>query len=167
MSYNQKVTAFIKANKGHTKAAMGIMQATVEHLTSEGDWTGAVRLLANVDNKMAKRMRMILGKVLDNATIVADSKQEHGLRFTKPKEDKSYRASNQFARFCELVEAGESIYSNAMDEFLEVEKQPTKPKSAGEVRAHIEAYCATHGFDILEVLEAPLPEKTTPIKKVA
>ena len=56
----------------------------------------------------------------------------------------------------DLVEEGETIFSDRVNELLGKEKNEPKAKSLEEVRAHVKQFAAKHGFSIDDLIEDPL-----------
>lgn len=143
--FNAQVKAFLKAHTGHTQKALAITLIGVDHMLEHRDWDGLARLMTGTEGRMGKRIKAIVQEVVGGLTIKADAGHPSGLRFTL---GDNIAATERLQGLRDLVDAKETIYSVAVDEFLGKEKAVPAPKSEEEVRDLIENLAAKHGFTI-------------------
>lgn len=77
------VTTFLGNYAKLNKAATEITLAAVKHWQEHNDWTQLARLVANVDTRMGKRMKLIIRTCVPGAVLNKDDKAEFGLKFGK------------------------------------------------------------------------------------
>lgn len=140
MSLNSRVTSFIKSNQKGTVVAVDLLIACMDHwMGPSRDWTPLARLVTSVDSRMAARMQRMVGKALGGVSKVTDTDAEFGVKY---KASKNAGPSEKMATLRDLCTAGESIYSNAVDEWLEIEaKTPAEfdmAKYAARVAAKLD-----------------------------
>ena len=124
MSINSRVTSFIKSNQKGTVVAVDLLIACMDHwMGPSRDWTPLARLVTSVDSRMAQRMQRIVGKALGGVSKVTDTDAEFGIKY---KASRNAGPSDKMGTLRDLCTAGESIYSAAMDEWLEIEAKAPK-----------------------------------------
>ena len=130
---NTTIAAFIKSHKGHTAKAVAITSVAIQHWLDTRDWTPLARLVQGVEPRMKQRMLRIVAVSLGGVTGQIDTKAEYGYRF---KAGDNFGPTDKLADLLQLVADQASIYSEAMDTFLGLDKPA--PKDFG-----IEAYATT------------------------
>jgi len=130
---NTTIAAFIKSHKGHTAKAVAITSVAIQHWLDTRDWTPLARLVQGVEPRMKQRMLNIARITSGGASGHVDPKAEYGYRF---KAGDNFGPTEKLADLLQLVADGASIYSEAMDTFLGLDKPA--PKDFG-----LEAYATT------------------------
>ena len=125
------------------------------------DWTPMAFLLGKSQDKDARMLRKIAGKILDGWSLVKDDKQDSGLRFGK-KNDATYD-KDLVQRIRALADQGKVLHSKAIAELLGGEKE-SKPK---DWKVWAERQAKAHPNDLRAMIAALQAQLPTVMNKAA
>lgn len=152
MSLNRKLTTFIKGNQKQTQVAVELLIECMDHwMGPSRDWTPLARLVTSVDSRMGARMQRMVGKALGGISKVTDTDAEYGIKY---KASKNAGPSEKMAELRDLCSAGESIYSVAIDTWLDIEKAEPKKVDAVTYAKRVVARLEKDGISEDEFMEA-------------
>lgn len=153
---NSTIAAFIKSHKGHTAKAVAITAVAIQHWLDTRDWTPLARLIQGVEPRMKQRMLRIVGVTVGGASGQIDTKAEYGYRF---KAGDNFGPTEKLADLLSLVDAQASIYSEAMDTFLGLDKPVAKEFGIEAYATTVHAKLAKNNIDRMDFIKLLLADK--------
>lgn len=152
---NQTIAAFIKSHKGHTAKAVAITAVAIQHWLDTRDWTPLARLIQGVEPRMKQRMLRIVGVTVGGASGQIDTKAEYGYRF---KAGDNFGPTEKLADLLSLVDAQASIYSEAMDTFLGLDKPAPKEFDAKDYATTVHSKLSKNNVDRMDFIKLLLAD---------
>lgn len=121
------VTDFLGNYAKMNKAATEVTLATIQHWQEHNDWTQLARLLAGVDVRMGKRMKLIIKTCVPGAVLNKDEQAEFGLKFGK-KGDTPFDQEkiDQLSAIIAEVSVNHNIHGEVIDTWAGVTKPEKK-----------------------------------------
>lgn len=153
---NATIAAFIKSHKGHTAKAVAITSVAIQHWLDTRDWTPLARLIQGVEPRMKQRMLRIVAVSLGGVTGQIDTKAEYGYRF---KAGDNFGPTDKLADLLQLVNDQASIYSEAMDAFLGLDKPAPKEFDPKDYATTVFAKLAKNNCDRMEFAKLLFADK--------
>lgn len=152
-TFNAQVKSFLRSHKGHTQKALAITLAGMDHMLQHRDWDGLAMLMKQTEGRMGAQIRAIVNNCIGGVSMAADKKHHTGMRF---KLGDNFGPTEKLDVLRDLVEAGETIFSDNVNSLLGKEKPEPKPKTLAEVRKHVADFAAKHGFELADLIDDPL-----------
>jgi len=156
MSYLKQVKAFIRSHKGHTQKALTITLQGIEHMLEHRDWDGLAMLIHDTEGRMGSQIKAIVGCTVGGISLQSDKKHHTGMRF---KLGDNFASTEKLAELRKLVENGETIFSESVNNLIGKEKKEPAKKSLKEVREHVIKFAEKHGYTLDELIEDPLMQE--------
>lgn len=97
---NTKVDKFLTSYAKLKKTATAVVLEAVLHWNEHGDWTNLAKIIANVDQRMAKHVKMVIRTLMPGATLQADKDATYGLKLGRKGTDSfSQEKADELAAF--------------------------------------------------------------------
>ena len=157
-TFDAQVKAFLRSHKGHTQKALALVLTGMDHMLEHRDWDGLALLIKQTEGRMGAQIRAIVKNCIGGVSMAADKKHHTGMRF---KLGDNFGPTEKLDALRDLVEAGETIFSDNVNALLGKEKAAPKAKTLAEVRKHVQEFAAKHGFELADLIEDPLSVEPT------